>query len=116
MIIFGIVWSLGKETYRKYQIKKEIATLQSEANRIVQENQTIQERIEYLESRDYQEKEAKDKLNLKGPGEEVVVVKPEVLTSEKTVEMNVAENLQSETTEKSIPNPIKWWRLFFGKK
>ena len=109
----GVTWALVKETYRKRQIQKEIALLQGEASRIVQENQTIQERIKYLESQDFQEREAKDKLNLRSPGEEVVIVKTEISNKSKEEKVEVAEVV--ELPETRLNNPQKWWYLFFSK-
>ena len=101
---------LGKELYRKRQIQNEISSLQTEASRISRENLQIKDKITYLESSDYQQREAKDKLNLQGPDENVVVIKPSVAKNQPAA----AENIQSAPLPvPEVPNPKKWWDYFF---
>jgi cell division protein FtsL len=104
--------SIFKETYRKNQVKKEITDLQEEAQRISKDNADIKEKIAYLESPEYQIKEAKDKLGLQNPEENVIVVKPNV---EKEPEANSLENENSENIPQieETPNCLKWWNYFF---
>ena len=104
--------SIFKETYRKNQVKKEINDLQEEAQRISKDNADIKEKIAYLESPEYQIKEAKDKLGLQNPEENVIVVKPNV---EKEPEANSLENENSENIPQieETPNCLKWWNYFF---
>ncbi len=104
--------SIFKETYRKNQVKKEITDLQEEAQRISKDNADIKEKIAYLESPEYQIKEAKDKLGLQNPEENVIVVKPNV---EKEPETNSLENENSENIPRieETPNYLKWWNYFF---
>lgn len=104
--------SIFKETYRKNQVKKEITDLQEEAQRISKDNADIKEKIAYLESPEYQIKEAKDKLGLQNPEENVIVVKPNV---EKEPEANSLENENSENIPRieETPNCLKWWNYFF---
>ena len=107
-----ILISIFKETYRKNQVKKEITDLQEEAQRISKDNADIKEKIAYLESPEYQIKEAKDKLGLQNPEENVIVVKPNV---EKEPEANSLENENSENIPRieETPNCLKWWNYFF---
>lgn len=99
----------GKELYKKHQIQNEINKLQNEAMRINRENLEIKNKIAYFESKDYQEREAKDKLSLQSPGENVVVIKPSV----------AKEQILADESNQNIPlppkdiNPKKWWNYFF---
>ena len=108
--IILISFALARETYKKNQIQKEIESLREKARQIDKENSNIQEKISYLESRDYQEKEAKDKLNLQKPGENVVVIKPSIV-KEAVPEEKKTENIP--LVENDIINPVKWWQYFF---
>ena len=101
---------LGKEVYKKRQIQSEISNLQAEAARVNKENLGIQDKIAYLESRDYQEREAKDKLNLQSPDENVVIIKPGV-TKEQSAAAEVIPDVQASAP--AVPNPKKWWNYFF---
>ncbi len=108
-----IAWSIFKQVTKNKEIEKEISQMEKEAAKINQENILTQEKISYLESRDYREREAKEKLNLKKAEEEVVVVKPGI----------VKKDVAQETTENFIPqenlytenNFKKWWNYFTHK-
>ena len=82
----------------------------TKAKQIDKENIEIKDKIAYLESDNYREKEAKDKLNLQKPGENVVVIKPGVVKETQTSEDRPRINYPDKI---SIPNRIKWWDHFF---
>lgn len=105
---FSVV--IYKEFFRKKQIETEIEKLQAEAMRIEKQNSDIKERIAYLESADYKEREAKDKLNLQSPDENVVVVKQGVSKAEQ--KMGVEESAAVIPVGQT-PNYLKWWNYFF---
>lgn len=104
--------SIAKETYKKNQVQKEISDLQEKIQKINRDNAQLKEKIAYLGSSEYQEKEAKDKLGLQGPNESVIVVKPGV---EKEVKTDLSEGASLEVMPKieDLPNYKKWWNYFF---
>lgn len=106
---FFIVLAIFKETYRKKQVQKEINELQNEADKIQGDNLRLADKLAYLEGRDYQEKEIRDKLNLQKSDEIAVIVKPGLTKK-------VAES-EPKTTDQSlvvkISRPQKWWNYFF---
>lgn len=111
-LIFVLI-SVVKETYKKNQIQKEISKLQEEAQKINKENSEIREKIAYFESREYQEKEAKDKLGLQNPDEKVIIVTPSV---EKITGENVPINENNAprfVLKEELPIYKKWWNYFF---
>lgn len=109
LLVFVIV-AVVKETYKKNQIQAMINDLQAQAEKVNRENSEIRDKVAYLESQDYRKKEAKDKLNLQEPGEEVVVIKPTVNTQEKLATVTESVPLPIESV---VPNPQKWWNHFF---
>lgn len=109
-ILAAVSFFLAKEYYRKRQIQAEITGLEQEAAKINRENLEIQDKIAYLQSQDYQEREAKDKLNLQNPGENVVVIKPGVAREQGIKAEN--ENLP-QPLPPDVSNPQKWWKYFF---
>ena len=111
MALVFIMVAVYKEAYKKRQIQEQINKLQEEAERISRENSLTEEKIAYLESQDYKEKEAKDKLNLQNPDENVVIVEPGVKSKIQSEEFNVAQVSQPAVNQVSIP--IKWWNYFF---
>ncbi len=110
--LLGVIFfALVKETYRKKQVLDEIKQLQDEAARIEKENSEIREKLAYFDSRDFKEKEAKDKLNLQDPDENLLIIKPS-LSKEAALE---TEENKTETRQEpaQLPNPRKWLDYFF---
>ncbi len=121
-VLFGITGSIVmgyrayQESERNREIAKEIQSLQDEARRVDQENRKLSDRIEYLQSDTFREREAKRVLEYQKTGEKVVLIRDRA---------GVSDN-RSDTLEKNEPfvlgvskdaesNPLKWWREFFGK-
>lgn len=115
---FGVlVWigiSLGKEAYRKRQIQKEIEGLQSQVQQLDQENNDMEGLIGYLSSTDFQEKEAREKLNLQKNDEKMIVLQKEVVPMDSRSAST--ENTSQSPAEDHSPNWQKWWNFFFGLK
>ncbi|MFZ2188126.1 MAG: septum formation initiator family protein [Candidatus Moraniibacteriota bacterium] len=105
-----IFLAISKETYRKKQVQDEIAKLEVEARRIQGDNMHLADKINYLEGRDYQEKEIRDKLNLQDPKENVVII-DSGLTPKKVDAEAVTVPAQEVLVKAS--NPQKWWNYFF---
>lgn len=98
-----------REAYRSRMIQKEVDDLKAQAQHIQSENDALRQRIAYFQTPEFQEKVAKEKLNLQKPEENVVVVKPGLILTEN--EENKAEEKVEIATQ--IPNQIKWWNFFF---
>lgn len=101
--------SAVRESYRSRTIEKEVEALKQEAQRIENENKAMTERISYFETSEFQEKIAKEKLNLQKPDENVVVVKQRVGEQTQSVD-NQDTDIEDEYVE---PNYRKWWNFFF---
>jgi len=113
LAIIFIGFSLSKETYRNYQIQKEIQTLEEEIVKLEKNNDDLTNLINYFKTESYQEKEARQKLNLQKEGEKVVVITEDNIQSEDFIqEFNQVE----ETEGKEISNPRKWWNFIFAWK
>lgn len=110
-ILVFVSSAIYRETANKKQIQAEIDRLREEADRISKKNSIIQDKIAYFQSRDYMEMEAKDKLNLKSPDEQVIIVKPGMATKEAVVEP-VARPEKPEM-KVAVANHVKWWNYFF---
>ena len=105
-----ISWAIFQQVNKKKEIQSEISKLQDEAEKISRKNISAQERMAYLSSPEYQELEAKDKLNLKNPNENVVIVNPSVekyTTIENSVSFTPIASKKSD-----LSNPLKWWHYF----
>ncbi|MDD3498064.1 MAG: septum formation initiator family protein [Candidatus Moranbacteria bacterium] len=99
---------------RSKAIEKEIEELRDEAERIGSDNNFLREQIEYLKSDHYKERLAKDKLNLKNPGEQVVVVQPGGKSADTSEDRRESENFEEESYKEEISNFKKWLRYFFN--
>ena len=100
LALIGLAISVGRESYRKYQLTKEINRLKSETERIEGRNQQLTNLLEYFKEESYLEKEARLKLNLKKPGEKVVILSqsdsPEDLPLEIQLEIKKEEVWQNQ--------------------
>jgi len=110
-VILGLFgYSTSKEIAKKKAVQKEISSLQEQADNIKKENMALGDRISYLGSKDYQEMQAKDKLNLQSPGENVVIITPGS-SSGKSTDSNVDSGENNSASQ--TPNFKKWWNYFF---
>lgn len=109
IVVFG--YALLKEKRKKDQVNQEIDKLKEQAQQIEKENMSLEEKIAYLKSRDYQEAQAKDKLNLKNPNENVVIIAEGPVKKEEEKE----EAKQNTPTSKGedLANYKKWLKYFF---
>lgn len=111
VIVLLLIFFAGQKIYQKREIQKVIDNLQRQAEKLNKDNVSIAEKISYLESQNYQEKEAKDKLNLQSPDEKVIIVQPG------TVKKEITENANQESVVQPVSPPgsnfKKWWAYFF---
>lgn len=123
MIAIGIivVISLGvaQETYRREQIQKEIEDLRVQAEKKERDNQKLQGLIDYFQTSDFKEKEAKETLSVQKEGENVVLVKEPIVSEKEKIEME-EQRVETEAKkailkkEDSRSNLRKWWDYFFA--
>ena len=85
-------------------MEKEIADVQQEINDFENNNQELKDMIAYLESDQSLEEQARLNLNLKKPGEQVLIIEDSDLKKNEA---------QSNSQEKLVNNFVKWWRYFF---
>lgn len=104
LVFIGIVTFSFQIFARKYKVNKEIQGLQDQASKLDGENQQLSELIKYLNTPEYAEKQAREKLNLKREGEQVVVL-PDSVESDP----RVADSRQA------MSNPDKWFEYLFAK-
>ncbi len=108
--IFVTFVLVAKERDRASSIQKEIEILTKEAGEIEREGNALKEKISYLSTEDFYEREAKENLNYQKEGEEVMIVRRSAKEEKTVVEGEVA----GEVIEKE-PHYKVWWRYFFGK-
>jgi cell division protein DivIC len=111
-VLFFASYKLFEKTYRQNQINGEIAKMQEEIDRLNQDNQNLGELIKYLQTDQFKEKEAKDKLNMIKEGESLVLVKEKdvAVPNEKTEIKNTPQVVIER------PNYLLWWQFFFQSR
>jgi len=91
-------------------------SLQEEAQKVERENMEIKKRISYLGSKDFQEIEAKERLNLQNPGEKMVVISPSPISKDEKEAVYSSEKdkpIIEESPKDYRNNFQKWWDYFF---
>ncbi len=92
----------AKILIQKYRVDKEISQLQAEVDKVRKNNDQLSSMIKYFATAAYQEKAAREKLNLKKDGEFVVGL-PNTSGND-----TIAENNLSKTS-----NIKQWFNYFF---
>jgi cell division protein FtsB len=107
VVMIYTLFSLSKVVWRNYQIEKEMKTLKADIQLLEEENQRLTNLITYFKTDAYKEKEARQRLGYKKPGEEVILV-PNI------------DDKSYTTTETEATQPKKnyqlWWDFFFKSK
>lgn len=99
-----IIFPLARTYTQRRLVEKEIEDVKKEISNFESTNQELKDMITYLESDQSLEEQARLNLNLKKPGEKVIVIEP-------TKNASSSEDINKTTTPES--NFLKWWRYFF---
>jgi len=105
VVVLFILFSLAQEMNRRIQIQREVARLDQEVRGLDKEIAEMENLNEYFRSNAFQERVAREKMNYRAPGEEVVLI-PEVLGEQVAVEENIVDS-------EPVSIPERWWRVFF---
>jgi hypothetical protein len=119
--LMGVIVFLGVKIFDIFKIKYdrelEKQALLKQVERIKQDTVSLEKVKEYISTSAYQEREARQKLDLKKPGEEVVMITPGSITANLSND-ELVSILRDPQAEKRIPaqtNPERWWAFFFDK-
>jgi len=113
LALIALAVNLGRESYRKYQLGKEIQALKTEMERLEGRNSQLAEMIEYFKDESYLEKEARLKLNLKKPGEKVVIYSTR---ADDSIAGQAAALAAPEVgSAGKTDNYWLWWEYFFDR-
>jgi len=116
IIILGFLsYSAYKEFSKKKEVESEIEILRQQAEKIKQENMSLEDRIAYLGSQDYQKIQAKDKLDLQDPNENVVIITQDLAVPvEETQDFEIKNDNQANYPTEKTSNFLKWWNYFIN--
>jgi cell division protein FtsB len=98
---------------RNYDLQRQLDELAEENELLKVETQELESRIAYFRTDAFIEKEAKDKLNLRAPGEQVAIF-PDKIPQEVQLEKE-AENTKSFQT-KAVGNFEQWLYFLFKRQ
>jgi len=120
VLIFLLI-GLIRETYRKHQLMGEINQLKSNVDKLEGDNQQLVDLIDYFKEDSYLEKEARIKLNLRNPGETVVVLSKDTINKVEVIRKGGAEIEEEDkkdvesviNNDPEMVNYWKWWEYFF---
>jgi cell division protein FtsB len=115
LILLAISVPLARNVSQRYRVSQEVKELEQEINRLEKKNSELKNLINYLQSDQFIEEQARLNLNYKKEGEKMVVIKEkdESTTSEGVGGEVFAGNSSSQPQAKPISNPQRWWRYFF---
>lgn len=111
-LLVAISIPISKNISKRYTIDQEIKDLEKEIEELEAGNRNLKKMIDYLESDQFAEEQARLKLGLKKPGEEVVVIDEEEHNGPAS---NGGEVTGGEEND-DFSNPVLWWRYFFQNK
>ncbi len=106
LITFGSI----RTYYQDYKVKQEIVSLQNEVDHLQKKKFQSMELLEYVTSDAFVEEKARTELNLKRPGEHVLII-PNMQKTENT-KLGMSE---ASASGQNISNPIKWWYYFIHR-
>ena len=87
--------------WQKYDL---VTLAEKERQRQKQENQKLKSQLSYVQSKEFIEEQARNKLFLIKPGEQEVLISEDLIKGAST---------PSAQAKKDDPNWKKWWSLFF---
>ena len=118
LLIGGVSYSLVGMYQRKYAVEQEKEEFKRQIAQIQQESQELSQIREFITTREYQEREARQRLDLAFPGEEVRIVTPSNIVDNLPEDevVRVLREPKAEEMLKAETNPQKWWAFFFDKQ
>ncbi|MFH0750181.1 MAG: septum formation initiator family protein [Candidatus Gottesmanbacteria bacterium] len=96
--IVSLITSLTSTTRRRTILQ----TRQTELTKLQEKNQELEKKLQLVQSPEFIETEARDKLNLAKTGETIILI-----------DQTTKENGNKQTSTTQIANWKKWWSLFF---
>lgn len=117
LLILGVLtawlgFATAKEVYKNYEAKRGVDKLKDEIQALEKKNLDLASLIDSFSDPEIIELEAKRRLNLKKPGEEVAVILRDKNDELQNIVQDQGSVMEDSATpeDKEPSNPIKWWR------
>ncbi|MCX6785560.1 MAG: septum formation initiator family protein [Candidatus Komeilibacteria bacterium] len=111
LIFFSV--NLAKEIINRRDLQQEINKYLVQLDDLNKSNQDLSGSIEYFKTMAFVENEARTKLNLKKPGEQIIIVPEEKTPGQAAANTSLVNGLADQTA--SQPNYLNWWNYFFNQ-
>jgi len=120
LLILFLGVTLGRDYLKTHEIQKEINDLQAEAGSLQAKNLSMSELQTAIQTESYIEREARLKLGMKKPGENVVIFtsSPTPQPTETSEDHDPSDPLRlvlDTESKKTVANATKWWYYFFDQ-
>lgn len=102
-----IVINLSRSIWDLWRRRDVLGERQEVLRRVEEENKRLQSELEYAQSPEFVEQEARNRLGLGREGEEIVLIRPITKSDQSD------QSKSTDKQEENLPNWKKWWRLFF---
>lgn len=126
LILVGLLvllsFPLTRNWRQKQSVDQEIKGLEQQAAELEGKNSNLKQVLDYMQSSQFVEEEARTKLNYKKPGESVVVIegRPQSTTETASSSLSTLVNLPPEppkAQESQASRNLNYWLdFFFGEK
>ncbi len=107
VVVIYLVALLVQTVKRNNDLRGQISSLQASITELDNERQDLAYKINYYNTDDFREKEARAKLGLQMPGESVIILPP--------VNTSATAGTAAATAVRSQPNPTQWWNFLRGR-
>lgn len=118
-LLLLLLLPLIKNWNQKRMIDQEIKDLEKQVSELENKNNNLKQVLDYMQSDDFVEREARTKLNYKKPGEEVAVIESRDGSTPVVSPNGSVFDLPAEPKPvgdpKILSNVAKWIKYFFNK-
>ena len=111
LLFFG--FNAAKEMYKKHSIGEEVSRLEAEIGKLEGDKSELSALLSYVKTDAFVEQEAREKLNLAGDGESLVLMPEADIKPESQPEQTASIAFDSSPKAASSSNLERWWQYFF---
>ncbi len=111
LILFSISFPLAKKYSQRHEVSQEVKDLQKEIAAQEEKNSELKGMMDYLQTDQFVEEQARVNLNYRKEGEAVAVIKDERIGLNFALVDSANSKHPSQNTRSR--NPQKWWQYFF---
>lgn len=107
IVVFFLLISLAQEVNRQWQVQREVQRLEAQVHQQQIAMVELEHLNQYFRTDDYKERLAREKLNYKAPGEQVVLLPDQELAP-------AAADKPQAQADQPLSIPRLWWNAFFS--